>query len=128
MQSAQLAAITACVLLAALAVFQAALIAGAPLGRFAWGGQHHVLPTKLRIGSATSIVLYVLFAYVALAKADMAAPLVDQVFTDVFSWVLTAYFAVGIVLNGISRSKPERLVMTPTVVILTALYLVLSLN
>ncbi|MET3176140.1 UNVERIFIED_ORG: hypothetical protein ABIB52_004014 [Arthrobacter sp. UYCu721] len=124
----QLAAISACVLLAALAVFQAALIAGAPLGRFAWGGQHNVLPAKLRSGSATSIILYVLSAYVALAKAGMAAPLVNQGFTDVFCWVLTAYFAVGIVLNGISRSKPERLVMTPTVVILTALYLALSLN
>lgn len=128
MQLAQLAAIAACVLLAALAVFQAALMAGAPLGRFAWGGQHNVLPTKLRIGSATSIILYVLFAYVALSKAGMAAPLVNQDFTDVFCWVLTAYFAVGIVLNGISRSKPERLIMTPTVVILTALYLALSLN
>ncbi|MCP9000718.1 hypothetical protein NFC73_13405 [Pseudarthrobacter sp. RMG13] len=128
MQLAQPAAIVACVLLAALAVFQAALIAGAPLGRFAWGGQHNVLPTKLRIGSATSIILYVLFAYVALAKAGMAAPLVNQGFTDVFSWVLTAYFAVGIVLNGISRSKPERLVMTPTAAVLTALYLALSLN
>ena len=70
----QLAAIAACVILAALAIFQAALIAGAPLGRFAWGSQHSVLPTKLRI------------------------------------------------------SKPERLVMTPTVVVLTALYLILSLN
>ena len=128
MQLDQFAAITACVLLAALAVFQAALIAGAPLGRFAWGGQHNILPAKLRIGSATSIILYALFAYVALAKAGLAAPLVNAGFTDVFSWVLTAYFAVGIVLNGISRSKPERLVMTPTVVILTALYLVLSLN
>ncbi|MGY4540970.1 hypothetical protein ACVWY0_000878 [Arthrobacter sp. UYNi723] len=128
MQLSQLAATTACVLLAALAVFQAALVAGAPLGRFAWGGQHNVLPTKLRIGSATSIILYVLFAYVALAKAGMAAPLVNQGFTDVFCWVLTAYFAVGIVLNGISRSKPERLVMTPALVILTVLYLAVSLN
>jgi hypothetical protein len=124
----QLAAITACVLLAALAVFQAALIAGAPLGRFAWGGQHNLLPAKLRSGSATSIILYVFFAYVALAKAGMMAPLVNQGFTDVFSWVLTAYFAVGIVMNGISRSKPERVVMTPAVAVLTALYLVLSLN
>ncbi|QHK20677.1 hypothetical protein GU243_14115 [Pseudarthrobacter psychrotolerans] len=128
MQLAQLAATTACVLLAALAVFQAALVAGAPLGRFAWGGQHNVLPAKLRTGSATSIILYVLFAYVALARAGFAAPLVNQGFTDVFCWVLTAYFALGIVLNGISRSKPERLVMTPTVVILTALYLVLALS
>jgi hypothetical protein len=128
MQFAQLAALAACLILAALAVFQAALIAGAPLGRFAWGGQHEVLPAQLRIGSATSIVLYVLIAYVALAKADLAAPLVSEGFTDVTSWVLTGYFGLGIVLNGISRSKPERLVMTPTVLVLTGLYLLLSLN
>ena len=128
MQFAQLAALAACLILAALAVFQAALIAGAPLGRFAWGGQHEVLPAKLRIGSATSIVLYVLIAYVALAKADLAAPLVSEGFTDVTSWVLTGYFGLGIMLNGISRSKPERLVMTPTVLVLTGLYLLLSQN
>ena len=124
----QAAAIAACALLAVVAVFQAALIAGAPLGRFAWGGQHDVLPAKLRIGSATSIALYVLIAYVALAKAGLVPPLVSVGLTSVACWVLTGYFALGIVLNGISRSKPERLVMTPTVVVLTALYLVLSLN
>jgi len=57
---------------------------------------------------------------VALAKADLAPPLVSEGFTDITSWVLTGYFALGIVLNGISRSKPERLVMTPTVLVLTA--------
>jgi hypothetical protein len=128
MPFAQLAALAACTILAALAVFQVALIAGAPLGRFAWGGQHEVLPAKLRIGSATSILLYVFIAYVALAKADLAPPLVSVGFTEVTCWVLTGYFALGIVLNGISRSKPERLVMTPTVVVLTALYLLISLN
>lgn len=43
-------------------------------------------------------------------------------------WVLAAYFTLGIVMNGISRSKPERLIMTPTAVILPALYLVLALS
>jgi hypothetical protein len=124
----QLAAIVACAVLAALTVFQAALISGAPLGRFAWGGQHDVLPNKLRIGSAVSIALYVLFAYVALAKAGLAPPLLNETFTSVSSWVLTAYFALGVAMNGISRSKPERLVMTPTALLLAALYLVLSLN
>jgi hypothetical protein len=124
----QLAAIVACAVLAALTVFQAALISGAPLGRFAWGGQHDVLPNKLRIGSAVSIALYVLFAYVALAKAGLAPPLLNETFTSVSSCVLTAYFALGVVMNGISRSKPERLVMTPTALLLAALYLVLSLN
>ncbi len=53
-----------CLLLAALAGFQAALLAGAPLGEYAWGGQHRVLPRRLRIGSAVAIVLYLLFAVI----------------------------------------------------------------
>lgn len=51
----QVSAILACALLAGLAVFQGALITGAPLRRMAWGGQHRVLPANLRIGSAISI-------------------------------------------------------------------------
>lgn len=124
----QLAAMVACVVLGGLAVFQAALVAGAPLGRMAWGGQHEVLPGRLRAGSAVSIALYALFAYAALAKAGVAAPLVNESFTSVFSWVLTGYFALGVVMNGISRSKPERLIMTPTALLLAVLYLALSLT
>lgn len=67
----QLAALGACAMLAGLAVFQIALISGAPLGRLAWGGQHEVLPARLRAGSAVSIILYAVFAYAALAKAGM---------------------------------------------------------
>src|SRR3954452_23659360 len=106
-------AFLAAVILAALAVFQAALISGAPLGHLAWGGQHKVLPGKLRVGSAVSIVLYGIFAYVALARAGLVGPLVDGTWTEVSTWVLCAYFALGTVLNGISRSRPERLVMAP---------------
>jgi hypothetical protein len=43
----------------------------------------------------------------------------------VSSWVLCAYFAVGIV-KGISRSRSERFVVTPTVLVLAVLYLVLN--
>ena len=68
------------------------------------------------------------YSFTALAKAGLAPPLINHTVTGVATWVLTAYFALGIVMNGISRSKPERLVMTPTVLVLTALYLILSLN
>ena len=40
---------------------------------------------------------------------------------------LTAYFALGVIINGISRSKPERLVMTPTALVLPA-HLILALG
>lgn len=121
-------ALVATVILGALAAFQVSLIAGAPLGHLAWGGQHRILPRNLRIGSAVSLALYAIFAYVALARAGLAAPLVSGTFTDVSAWVLTAYFAAGVVMNGISRSRPERLTMTPVALVLALLFLVLSLG
>ncbi|MFJ4030350.1 hypothetical protein ACIPWF_23440 [Paenarthrobacter sp. NPDC089989] len=124
----QLCAVLACIVLAGLAIFQAALAAGVPWGRLAWGGQHVVLPGRLRIGSVVSIGLYVLFGYTALAKAHLLPALVSEPFTAVFCWVLTAYFGVGVVMNAISRSRPERFVMTPVALVLAMLYLVLSLG
>ncbi|MEJ1114369.1 hypothetical protein WBN73_10490 [Paenarthrobacter sp. CCNWLY172] len=124
----QLYAILACIILGCLAVFQVALVAGAPIGRFAWGGQHDVLPRKLRIGSIVSILLYALFGYTALAQAGLVPVLVNQSFTGVFMWVLTGYFTLGVVMNAISRSKPERFVMTPVALVLAILFLLLSLG
>jgi hypothetical protein len=85
-------------------------------------------PPGLRIGSGVSIGLYALFAYAALAKAGLAPPLIGESFTSVTMWVMTAYFALGVLMNGISRSKPERLVMTPATAALAVLYLVLALQ
>ncbi|MBY3552050.1 hypothetical protein [Modestobacter lapidis] len=117
------AAVLACVLLAGLAVFQGALVAGAPLGRFAWGGQHRVLPTGLRIGSVVSIALYALFAVVLVAAARPSTGV-----PDVAIWVLAGYFLLGVGLNAISRSRPERLAMTPVALVLAICCLVVALG
>ncbi len=120
-------ALLGCALLGALAVYQALLVAGQPLGRFAWGGQHDVLPTGLRVGSAVSIALYAAFAVLMLSAADALAVLPPG-FVEVAIWVLTGYFALGIAVNAISRSRSERLVMTPVVLVLALVCLVLALQ
>lgn len=111
------AAIGALVVLALLAVFQLALALGAPLGRLAWGGQHRVLPDRLRLGSAVSIVLYGLFAVIIADRAGLIDVLPASV-SEVGTWVLAGYFALGIVMNAISRSVPERLTMAPVSAVL----------
>lgn len=123
-----LAAIAATVVLAVLAVFQVALIAGARIARFAWGGQHDVLPPRLRVGSAISIVLYALFALILLERADVIHTLVNESLVVVGAWVVFAYMVLGIVMNGISRSKSERNTMVPVTVILAVLSLIVALG
>lgn len=121
------AAIALTVILAALAVFQLALALGAPLGRFAWGGQHRVLPTKLRIGSLVSILIYVVIALLALDRAGLIDVVPDTVST-VGMWVAFGYFVLGIPLNAVSRSRPERSTMTPVVAVLAVLSLLVALG
>jgi hypothetical protein len=122
------AAALVCLVLAALAVFQAFLVAGAPLGRFAWGGQHQVLPVSLRVGSVVSIVIYTLIATVVLARADLVSAGIADDVVRTATWVIVAYFFLGIGLNLASRSKPERVVMTPVVAVLCALCAVVALG
>ena len=122
------AAIAATVVLAVLALFQIALIAGAPIARFAWGGQHDVLPARLRIGSAISIVLYALFALILLERAAVIHTLVNETLVFVGAWVVFAYMLLGIVMNGISRSKAERNTMVPVTVVLAVLSLIVALG
>lgn len=122
------AALATTMILAALAVFQAMLAAGAPLGRFAWGGQHERLPPSLRIGSMIAILLYAGFALVLLQRAGGLALLPAGDWVVVAMWVVPGYFALGIVVNAISRSRPERLTMTPLVTLLFALSLIVALD
>lgn len=115
------------IILALLSVFQIALACGAPWGRLAWGGQHAVLPVRLRIGSALSLLIYafiVLVAYDRLEAIDVFPP----GFSAVTMWVVFGYFALGVLMNAISRSKSERNVMTPVTLVLTVLSLPIALG
>lgn len=120
------AAVAATAILAALAVFQGLLASGAPLGRFAWGGAHTRLPTGLRIGSAASILLYAVFAVVLLDRAAVITVL-PSAMSVVGAWVLFGYSVLGIGMNAISRSRPERLTMTPCCAVLAVLTLIVAL-
>ena len=115
------------VILACLAAFQFALILGTPLGSFAWGGQNRVLPGRLRVGSAVSIVIYSLIVALAWDRVG-AITLFPSSFSAVAMWVLVGYFALGIVLNAISRSKPERFTMVPVSIILAVLSLFIAMG
>jgi hypothetical protein len=115
-------ALVACGLIACLAVLQVALLAGAPLGRFAWGGAEDVLPPRLRARSAAAIVVYALFVLVILQAVGIVA-LLNSLVGDVAIYVVAACFFVGFVFSALSRSAAERALMTPVSIALAALCL-----
>lgn len=118
---------TFCGLLGLLAVFQVLLIVGLPLGRFAWGGHNEVLPVRLRLGSAISVLIYAAFAAVALDRSELISLLPAP--ADVVSmWVIAGYLLLSVLPNLASKSKDERRLMAPTSLVLAGLSFVIALG
>lgn len=114
--------------LGALAVFQLLLIIGLPLGRFAWGGRSAVLPARLRVGSAVSIVVYVAFALIALDRAGLISVFPAPSIAVVAMWVIVAYLLFSVLPNLASKSKDERRVMVPVSLALAGLAFLIALG
>lgn len=114
-------------LLAALAILQTLVALGLPYGRFVWGGEHRVLPRRLRLGSAATVLVYAGIAVVLRARAG-ALPGETGTVTIVLTWVTFTMFALSVPLNAVSRSLAERWTMTPTSVALAASTLIIALG
>ncbi|QKE84617.1 hypothetical protein [Arthrobacter sp. NEB 688] len=117
------AAVVATLVLVAISGVQVAAAAGRPVGRFVWGGQHEVLPHRLRVGSAVSVVIYAGMAIVLIARATGRHGAFG-----VITWVLVGYFALGVVMNALSRSRSERLAMTPACAVLSGCSVLVALG
>ena len=126
--SVQAAATIAVVGFAIIAVFQAALAFGAPLGRAAWGGGQSTLPPRLRVGSAIALIVWIVAALIVADRAGLLSlPLPDAV-TFWGTWVLVPLLAIGAVMNFASSSPWERFGWGPLALILAALCLWIALN
>lgn len=106
----QVAAVIAVVLFGFVALFQASLAFGAPLGKAAWGGQHSgVLPGRLRAASGLAAVLI----YPGIAAIVLnATGIIDVEWLPASAWImwlLTGLFVLGTAANLASRSRPERI-------------------
>lgn len=108
-----------------LSIFQIALAAGAPFGRFAWGGEYSILPATQRIASVASVPIYSLAASFLLQKAGFVG-LWPAGWIEPVIWTMACTLSVIAGLNSISRSRPERLVMTPLSGFLATLFFVVS--
>ncbi|HEY4268944.1 MAG TPA: hypothetical protein VGM94_12210 [Galbitalea sp.] len=120
-------ALVVCGILGLLALLQVALIAGAPLGQFAWGGRHRVLPAQQRFTAVVAILVYAVFALVVLNAVDVVS-IFGTIAGRIAVYVLVAVFFGGFVMSAASGSTRERAAMTPTFIVLAALTLFVAVT
>jgi hypothetical protein len=109
-----------------IAVFQAALAAGAPLGRAAWGGRTAVLPARLRRSSAVAVVIWLVAAAIILGRAGLIDVPLPEVTLTVGAWVLVVLSALGSLVNVASSSPWERFGWAPLAATLAVLSAVVA--
>ena len=64
-----------------------------------------MLPTRERVGSVVSIVIYAAFAVVALERSGLIWILASRVVAVVAMWVIAAYLLLSVLPNLASKSK-----------------------
>ncbi len=93
----------------ATALFQLALVFGAPMGEYAYGGQ---MPGKLpipdRVSSAISFLLMLAIAGHYLAQLGVVPKLLSPELNQWANWGLIGFAALAAVMNNITRSVKER--------------------
>ena len=110
-----------------IAMFQAALAFGAPLGRAAWGGVHDgQLPTGFRVASAFAVLVWALAALTVLGRAGFEITPLSPGFLQVGTWVLVGVLLVGALMNVASSSPWERYMWAPFTLTLALLCLAVA--
>jgi hypothetical protein len=109
-----------------LAAFQVALLLGAPLARFAWGGADHYLQPQFRRGAVLTVVFDLVAVFVVLQGANVFLVL-PVLASQLATYLFTAIFFVLFVMAARSPSAAERRVMLPANLILAALFLIVAI-
>ncbi|TKJ27547.1 MAG: hypothetical protein CEE42_02485 [Promethearchaeota archaeon Loki_b31] len=108
-----IAAIIAVVLFAGMSVFQLLLVLGLPFGRLAYGGKYEKLPSKMKIISLIGIVIFIFTSLSVLERAEIIIIFNNLMFVMVVVWIIAVYLTFITIMNAISKSKWEKLIMTP---------------
>ena len=85
------------------------LICGLPLGELTMGGRYKVFPKKLRI----VLVLQMFFVIIILQMGGIVPLWFSRNITKIICVIMAAYLSLNTVMNCISKSKKEKVVMTP---------------
>ena len=125
----QTAAIIMAIVQFLVALFQLALVLGAPMGEYAFGGQHPgKLPVGFRVGSAISFLTLLAIGGHYLAQAGILSALLPAGLNSFANWGLVAFNVVGLIMNSISRSKKERQMWVPVLLLSVVLAIIVALG
>jgi hypothetical protein len=124
----RLAAVLATVLLAGIALFQLALVFGAPWGRLTQGGAvDGALPASGRLLAAFSMLVLAALWVILTGRAGLGpGRRLPKRLLAIGAWVAVAYAVLACLLNAATPSSGERALWLPVSVLLLACAVVIA--
>ncbi|QHU93965.1 hypothetical protein GWK78_02945 [Candidatus Saccharibacteria bacterium oral taxon 488] len=101
------------VLFGIIATMTVLVACGLPLGEFTMGGQHKILPKKLRVAAVISVVIQIFAMIIILQAGGFISLWLSFTVTKYICFFFAAYLSLNTIMNIISKSKKEKYVMTP---------------
>ena len=101
------------VLFGVIATMTVLVACGLPLGEFTMGGQHKILPKKLRVAAVISVVIQIFAMIIILQAGGFISLWLSFKVTKYICFFFAAYLSLNTIMNMISKSRKEKYVMTP---------------
>lgn len=121
-------ALTGAILFSLIVILYIALLFGAPLGEYAMGGAHKILPHKNRVMIAISIPIQAFGIIVLLQKGGIISTGLPESLLTISCYIFAIYLTLNVFMNAFSRSSKERWVMMPLSAIVAGCYWVMALG
>ena len=104
------------------------LALGLPYGEFAMGGKHKILPPKNRLVCLISIIIQA-FAIMVLLNCGRVISLgFPEKVAQVLCYFFAGYLSLNVILNLLSKSKKERLYMSPLSLAIAICFWITAVN
>ena len=101
------------VLFGVIAIMTVLVACGLPLGEFTMGGQHKILPKKLRVVAVISVAIQIFAMIIILQAGGFISLWFPFKVTKYICFFFAVYLSLNTIMNMISKSRKEKYVMTP---------------
>lgn len=121
-------ALTGSILFAIVLVLYILLALGLPYGEYAMGGKYKILPKKERIISIISVIVQIFAILILLQAGDVIRLGFSARTTIILCYFFAAYLSLNVLMNLLSKSKKERLFMTPLSLLIAVCFWITALS
>ena len=101
------------VLFGIIAIMTVLVACGLPLGEFTMGGQHKILPEKLRVVAVISVAIQIFAMIIILQAGGFISLWLSFKVTKYICFFFAAYLSLNTIMNMLSKSRKEKYMMTP---------------